>query len=111
MQVLKEMDMKKRTVKKAFIDKASDEWLFNEVKETQEFKKGYEKEMISELIGEMKIGRIKRHLTQQAFASLIGTRQQVIARLEKEGAKDMKLSTFVAIVHELGLDPKKLLHC
>ena len=31
-------------------------------------------------------------------------KQQVIARLEKEGAKDMKLSTFVTIVHELGLD-------
>lgn len=101
----------KLKAKKPFIDKTPDEWLFNEVKETAGFKRGYEKEMISELIEEIKIARLKRHLTQHAFAALIGTKQQVIARLEKEGAKDMKLSTFVTIVNELGIDPRRLLHC
>jgi DNA-binding XRE family transcriptional regulator len=108
---MKKKSVRKSAVKKAFIDKTSDEWLFNEVKETAGFKRGYEKEMISELIVEMKAARLKRHLTQHAFASLIGTKQQVIARLEKEGAKDMKLSTFVTIVNELGIDPRRLLHC
>ena len=97
--------------KKAFIDMTSDEHLFDDVRHTPEFKRGYEKEMISGLIEEIKIARLKRKLTQQEFATLIGTKQQVVARLEKEGAKDMKLSTFVTIAHELKIDPRKLLHC
>ena len=85
--------------------------LFDDVRETPEFKKGYEKEMISELIDEIKSARIKKHITQQGLASLIGTRQQVIALLEKEGAQDMKLSTYLNIVNALGLDLKKMMHC
>lgn len=101
----------KSNVKKAYVDMTSDEHLFNDVKDTLGYKRGYEKEMIAELIEEVKIMRQKRGLSQQKFAMLIGTKQQVVARLEKNGAKDMKLSTFLNIINALHLDPKKLLHC
>jgi DNA-binding XRE family transcriptional regulator len=108
---MKNRKNKENGTKKAYIDMTAHKTLFDDVRETPEFKKGYEKEMISELIDEIKSARIKKHITQQGLASLIGTRQQVIARLEKEGAQDMKLSTYLNIVNALGLDLKKMMHC
>jgi|GEM_PF-585035 len=107
--------MKKKTTvkekaKKAYIDKTSDEYLFDEVRHTQGFKRGYEKEIIAELIAEIKSERIKRHMSQHELAKLIGTKQQVVARLESKGASDMKLSTFLTITNALKLDAYKLLH-
>ena len=107
---MKKINTRKAKAKAASINYGSDEWLFNDVKDNPEFKRGYQKEMIAELIETMKKTRLKKGISQQRFAKLVGTKQQVIARLEKHGADDMKLSTFLNMTNILHIDPRKLLH-
>jgi ribosome-binding protein aMBF1 (putative translation factor) len=90
------------------INKTAYKTLFDDVRNTPEFRKGYEKEMLKEFAREIKLTREKQGLSQKNIADMLGTRQQVIARFEK-GAEDIKMSTFFRYVNVLQFDIGKLM--
>lgn len=94
---------KKKSIKNASIDMSVDKTIFDDVKDTPEFKRGYEKEMLSEFAYEITRLRKKMGYSQQDIAVKAGTKQQVISRLES-GVDDIKLSTFFRIANVLHMD-------
>jgi len=100
---------RKKQEKKAFIDMAAHGTLYDDVKNTPEFKHGYEKEMLQEFAGTIKKLRTEKGLTQKQVAVKVGTKQQVISKLEN-GVDDIKLSTFFKIANVLHMDLEKFVH-
>lgn len=99
----------KKQTRKASINWTADKTLFDDVKDTPEFKRGYEKEMLSEFAETIKALRTKKGLSQKEIANRVGTKQQVISRLEK-GVDDIKLSTFFRIANVLHINLDKFVH-
>ncbi len=99
----------KPRAKKAVINFTAHKTMYDDVKNSRAFKRGYEKEMLLEFAETIKGLRTKRGLTQKEIALKARTKQQVISRLES-GVEDIKLSTFFRIATVLHLDLEKFVH-
>lgn len=108
------MTLKKKSTKisranKPSIDVTADKTMFDDVKNTPEFKRGYEKEMLKEFAFAIKTLRAGQGLTQKQVAAKAGTKQQVVSRLEN-GVEDIKLSTFFRIANVLRMNLESFVH-
>lgn len=109
MTISKKNGQKRGRVKKASIDMNADKTLFDDVRNRPEFKRGYEKEMLREFAETIKVLRTKKGLSQKQVADKVGTKQQVISRLE-QGVEDIKMSTFFRVANVLHINLDCLVH-
>jgi ribosome-binding protein aMBF1 (putative translation factor) len=109
MKKLVEKSVGSKQTGKASIDHTAYKTMFDDVKDTPEFKRGYEKEMLREFAETIKASRTKKGFSQKKVADEVGTKQQVISRLEN-GVDDIKLSTFFRVANVLHIDLDKFVH-